>query len=203
MAVTGFSIHLKSTFWKTASCSATTSFKKMHFSLMHTFKNLVKHKRSSTCFCGTKWRVMWGEKGKGGKITFKKIYYECACQVYECRVEFIAKAWNGAVKELKGWPWKVCRQNRVSRPAPRLSRYGRITTLFIHFDLSRMHARVLTKDLSSPLPLPVYPFYVWILPSMRHVHLSLAYAWAFFQCPTPIIYFFNWPLEGHWWFSFS
>lgn len=27
---------------------------------MHTFKNLVKHKRSSTCFCGTN----WGEKRK-------------------------------------------------------------------------------------------------------------------------------------------
>lgn len=119
---------------------------------MHTFKNLVKHKRSSTCFCGTK----WGEKKKG-ENNFQKIYYKCACQVYECQVEFGAKPENSAVKKLKGWPWKVCRQNRVSRPASRLSRYGRITTLFIHFDLSGMHARVLTKDLSSLHLLPVYP----------------------------------------------
>jgi len=88
----------------------------------------------------------------------------------------LCKAWNSAVKELKGWPWKVCRQNRVSRPASRLSRYGRITTLFIHFDLSGMHARVLTKDLSAPHLLPLYPFCISISPC--HVCHGRARAWA-------------------------
>lgn len=37
---------------------------------MHTFKNLVKHKRSSTCFCGTK--SGGGGKRKREKITFRK-----------------------------------------------------------------------------------------------------------------------------------
>lgn len=58
MTVTGFSIHLKSALGRQTSSSATPSFKRCTFSLMHTFKNLVKHKRSSTCFCGT-------ERGKG------------------------------------------------------------------------------------------------------------------------------------------
>lgn len=80
----------------------------MHFSLMHTFKNLVKHKRSSTCFCGTGEGRSEGRGGEGreegkGKITFKnKIYYECACQVYECQDGFGAKPGNSAVKKLKG-----------------------------------------------------------------------------------------------------
>lgn len=76
------------------------------------------------------------------------------------------EAWNSAVKELKGWPWKVCRQNHVSRPASRLSRYGWITTLFIHFDLSGMHARVLTKDLSSLHLLLLYPSCVSTPPAL-------------------------------------
>lgn len=64
---------------------------------MHTFKNLVKHKRSSTCFCGTK----WGEKKEKGENNFQKIYYKCACQVYECRVEFSAKPETVQLKSLK------------------------------------------------------------------------------------------------------
>lgn len=71
----------------------------MHFSLMHTFKNLVKHKRSSTCFCGTK--SGGGGEEKKGENNFQKIYYECACQVYECRVEFGAKPETVQLKSLK------------------------------------------------------------------------------------------------------
>lgn len=62
---------------------------------MHTFKNLVKHKRSSTCFCGMKRREE--EKGKNN---FKK-NYRCACQVYECRLEFSAKPGTEQLESLK------------------------------------------------------------------------------------------------------
>lgn len=168
---------------------------------MHTFKNLVKHKRSSTCFCGTKSggerRV---EKKRDGerkeKITFKKIYYECACQVYECQVEFGSKPGKTVeLKKLKGWPWKVCSQNRVSRPASRLSRYDRITTLFIHFDLSGMHARLLTKDLSSLRLLPVFSL-PCLMPCAPRPCLSGV---GFYWCLPLITHLCLWHLGKHWW----
>lgn len=37
----------------------------------------------------------------GGEKTFKKRYYKCACQVYECRVEFGAKPETVQLKSLK------------------------------------------------------------------------------------------------------
>lgn len=43
-----------------------------------------------------------GCEGKGENNFKKKIYYECACQVYECQDGFGAKPGNSAVKKLKG-----------------------------------------------------------------------------------------------------
>lgn len=42
-----------------------------------------------------------GEREREGKITFKKIYYKCACQVYERRVEFGAEPETVQLKSLK------------------------------------------------------------------------------------------------------
>lgn len=42
-----------------------------------------------------------GGKKERGENNFQKIYYKCACQVYECRVEFGAKPETVQLKSLK------------------------------------------------------------------------------------------------------
>lgn len=42
-----------------------------------------------------------GGKKEKEENNFQKIYYKCACQVYECRVEFGAKPETAPLKSLK------------------------------------------------------------------------------------------------------
>lgn len=64
---------------------------------MHTFKNLVKHKRSSTCFCGTK----WGEKNKEEKITFKKYILNVLPRYMNVELNLVQSLKQCSLKSLK------------------------------------------------------------------------------------------------------
>lgn len=70
----------------------------MHFSLMHTFKNLVKHKRSSTCFCGTE---RGGGGGKGENNFQKKFTMNVLARYMNVKMDLVQSLETVQLKSLK------------------------------------------------------------------------------------------------------
>lgn len=112
-----------------------------------------------------------GKKGEKGENNFQKIYYECVCQVYECRVEFGAKPETVQLRSLKADLEKSA--VRITLEDLLLACQGTAESRHCLFTLicQGCIARLLTKDLSSLHLLPVHPF------------LLMPCAWAFIDVP--------------------
>lgn len=129
----------------------------MHFSPMHTFKNLVKHKRSSTCFCGTE---QGGKQGKGeNNFKKKKTTMNVLARYMNVRMDLVQSLETVQLKSLKADLEKSA--VRIMLGDPLLTCQGTAESRHCLFTLiCQGCARVLTKAPSSLHLPPAHPLTV-------------------------------------------
>lgn len=121
MVVTSFTTYLKSTFGSSAALWVAVQplfLTNALFPHVHFQELLLNTKGAASSFCGTKRMTKkWARWGK--KSNFEKGFETCCMPGRYTNVySYLAwNTWNGAVSGLKGWPWIVSCQHRVSTPA--------------------------------------------------------------------------------------